>query len=707
MAEDNPAIDQSQGTPILPEMETPADYVPEGFESQEEFLTEARRLYEQDHDADEDNIEAAEDDLKFASGEQWDDEERQSREDEGKPCLTINTLPQFVGQVVGDRRINRTGIKVLPREDSDSKAATVRGGLIRNREVQSRAQRVYMQAFEQEVTCGIGNFRIDVDYTDDEGFDRDIFIRPINNALSVLWDFMHVDPTGRDATHCFVNDVWPRKVFERKWPDHKPDALGSQLERECREGNWFDQDTVRVTEFWRMIERERTLILLADGSSKDITDSKATQRGGVLFLDGEEVGPLYIDRQGNPRTRTVTRKRAQMHLITGHAILEGPYELNISRLPIIKCTGREVWVGNERRRFGLVRDAKDPQRLKNYWRSVAAEVLSKAPRNQWVGSDDAFEGWENAFREAHQTGDPILRFNKNATVPPQQVEHDAGPSPILQEAQMNSEDMKDVTGLQDPNLGVPSNERSGVAIQNRQRQGQIGTMVYHDNMNWSIQEAGDVINQLVPEVYRAPRTLRIMGEDEKTENVRVNDPDDQESIDLTQGKFDVTISVGPAYMTQMQEAAEGMMELAKAVPQLGQVASDLMVEAQSWPKAEEIAARLRMTIPEEIRNADPEDTDEEGQQQQQPDPAQQAQAQQMAAELKKAQAEAAEAEAQAREAQAKAARAEAEAQKEGIELEKSEVELGAKTAETIDRLESLEEPLRRNSQEQASSGAGQ
>lgn len=671
-------------------------YVPVGYDDEQEFIAEARELYNQDRQADKENLDAALDDLKFAAGDQWDKIVLANRQSLGQPCLTINTLPQFIGQVVGDRRVNQTAIKVLAREDADVDIADIRSDLIRNIENQSRAQRVYNQAFEQEVICGIGNFRVDLDYADDDVFDRDIFIRPIPNALAVTWDYMSVDPTGRDAYHCFVDDMLPKKAYEKRWPGKPPSNLGTQVQTDCSIDGWITAGTVRVTEYWRMIEKTRVIALMADGKVIDITDKEPEEYEAQLYRD-----PLT----GQARTRKVQRKYAQMHLITGFCILEGPYEIPLNRLPIIRCNGREVAVGDARVRFGLVRFAKDPQRLKNFWRSVAAEMLSKAPRNQWLASSDAVEGRESDFRSAHLTGDPLLIYNKNASAPPELQPGPQVPAAVLNEAQINAQDMKDVTGIHDASLGIQSNETSGIAIQRRQQEGDVATIVYHDNMNAAVQEAGDIVNQLIPLVYDTARTIRVIGPDEEHRLVRINDPNDPDSIDLAKGKYDVTIATGPAYMTRRLEAANSMLEAVRVDPQLMQVAGDLIAKAQDWPDADQIAERIKRTIPPQILG----DEEQDGQPAQ-PNPEQQAAAQQQAmqmqaqqqqmqmelqkqqAELEKAQADAVKAQAQAREAFSNALKAEAEAAQAGVKAQHEEIGMHASIARHLDEFSGAGQP---------------
>lgn len=594
------------------ENKAPEGYIPEGYESAEDFLTEAREEFAADAAYDRLNREAAVEDLRFVAGDQWDPLVLADREEKGRPCLTINVLPQFVGQVMGDRRINETSIKVRPKKDATVEQAETRAGIIKSIEAYSRADRVYDAACEDQVTCGISNFRIDLDYAENDVFEQDIFIRHIPNPLAVIWDRMSVDTTGRDAGHVFVQDALPRKVYEKRFPKYPcPSELGDEVVNSITATGWFDKDVVRITEYWKLISRPRTVALMLDGDVKDVTDLDPTSYEAQLWRD---------PRTGQPRIRKTTRTYAQMHLITGFAILEGPYEIPLTRLPIIKVEGRVVRVGDDRVRYGLVRFAKDAQRLKNYWRSVSAEILAMAPKAQWIAPDDAVDGREDDFRDAHVSGDPLLIFNKNASAAPQRVDPAQANNAVLQEAAMNQQDIKDTTGIQDASLGTRSNEVSGKAIQARQREGDVATVIYHDNLNASIMEGGDVINQLIPIAYDTPRTLRVIGDDDKHKLVKVNDPNDENSPDITSGKYDVSIETGPSYTTQRLEAAEAMMNAIQVAPQLMQIAGDLIVKAQDWPGAQEIAERLHKTIPQNLLSDDDPDK-------QKPDPAQEQQAQ--------------------------------------------------------------------------------
>ena len=566
------------------------DYVPEGFETVEDFLKDMREEYDLDFDFDRQNRDEALEDKKFTAGQQWDPVVLQDRQ--GLPCLVINSVPQFIAQLVGDWRENKRGVKVLPSEEGDKDLSDVRADLIRSIETQSRADRVYDVAFESAVQCGDGAFRIAVEYAKDDVFDQDIFVRPIEDALSVVWDRLSVDPTGRDARHCFVDDLIPLKDFERKWPEAKPSELSTRVYNQMVNDRWIEAEGVRVTEYWRLIDRNRMLALFEDGS--------------VRFVDNN-LDEL-IQKHGNPqRSRVAPCTYAQMHLVTGFDILSGPYEYRLTRLPIIRMSGRVVNLAGTRVRYGIVRFMKDSARLRNFHRSVAAEQLGYAPKAQWIATESAVEGYEDELRKAHLTRDPLIKVSDDAVIGQniQRLDPPKWQTALHQEAEANVQDMKDVTGIHDASLGIKSNETSGRAINARQREGDIAAITYYDNGNAAVLEAGDVMNQLISQIYDGTRIVRIIGEDEKLKFLKINDPNDPRSPDLSVGKYDVALSTGASYSTRRVEAAQAMMDAVQVWPQLLQVAGDLVAKAQDWPGADDLAERLKKTIPQQF--LDPED----------------------------------------------------------------------------------------------------
>lgn len=574
-----------------------ADPIPEGFESEDDFLKDMREKRNADYEAARGNRKAAIDDKEFWNGKQWTDAALKYRKN--LPVVTINPLKQYTSQITGDWRVNRPSIRVLPSEDGDVDTAEIRADLIRAIEAQSRADRAYDTAFESMVICGDGAFRVSVDYAHEDVFDQDILIKPVDDVQSTLWDRMSIDPTGKDARHCFVDDLMPRAEFERRWPDKEPSQLGPRDATTLDMEGWCTAETVRVTEYWRMIARDRELALFADGSILDVSDK------GFAEATAQRGEPV--------RTRVSKVRYAQMHLVTGHAILAGPFEYRLTRLPIIRMLGRVITIDGERHISGMVRDMKEPLRLRNYWRSKAAEYLGYATKAKYMASAGAVEGREAAWRNSHLNDDTLLIFNDNATGPPREVAPPQLPAALMTAAQENTQDLKDVSGLHDASLGMRSNETSGVAIMARQREGDVANVVFHDSGNAALLEAGDVINQLIGQVIDGTRTLRVIGEDQAVRMVRANDPafvpgeEIDRAVDLSNGRYDVMLSTGPSYTTRRIEGAQAMEKLIQGNPELSGVIGDLYIKMLDVPGADKMMERIQRTMPPELIAEEGED----------------------------------------------------------------------------------------------------
>jgi hypothetical protein len=581
-------VTQYTNTDEKPEPQKPQVKVPDDFEDEAEFLAHMRENYAADEQADQLNRDAGVEDLKFFVSDQWDEGVRARREKARKPVLTIDRLNAFVAQIVGNRRLNETTIKIVPDNGGTEAVARVREGLVRSIQKISRADIAYDTTMLNTAVCGIGNFQCYLDYESDDVFEQKICIAAIPNAFAVVWDRMAVDPTGSDAGHVFVIDTLPREYFKQKYPWAQPsDVSLVATSTTLPVGDWVTDDNVRVVSYWRMRTRKRTLALMNTGATLDITDDDSP----------ETMAAVVARPDGSPIMREVDRKYAEMYLCSGSDILEGPYELQISRVPVFRVPAWEAWVGDTRHRWGLVRKMKDAQRQHNYMRSAIMEKIMQTPRAVWTASAEAIAGREKAWRNSHLSDDPVLVYNGDAAQPPQRVPPAQVEQAMLEMSEMTTQDLKDVSNIHEANLGMPSNEVSGVAIQARQRVSDTGTVIYHDNLNQAIEQCGMVVNELIPAVYDTPRVIKVLGEDARQDLQTINDMDNPKSVDITSGKYSVSVVTGPSYQTKRVEATQSMMAFINAAPQVAGYTLDLIAKSMDWPGADEFVRRIRLMLP--------------------------------------------------------------------------------------------------------------
>lgn len=592
------------------------------------------------------NREKAVQDIRFARlGIQWPDAIARQRQQEGRPVLTINRLPAFVRQVVNDARQNSPAIQVVPVDNgADVDTATVIGGLIRAIERGSNAAVAYDTALEHAVSCGFGFFRICTDYAAPDSFDQVAKIERIANPLSVHWDTNSVEFDASDWQFAFVSDMLLESEFKRAYPKAKP--ISWEAGRGDDWLDWFGEEKVRVAEYWERTEIKRKLLLLSDGAAVR-EDQLTDQIKAALMLAG--IAPV--------REREATDWKVTRRVINGAEVLEET-DWPGSMIPICPVWGEEVVIDGLRHFRSLVRDATDPQRMFNFWRSASTELVALAPRAPWIVPEGGIPMGEEGekWRTANTRSHPYLLYRPGAGAMPQRQPFAGVPAGAIQEALNAADDMKAITGIYDASLGARSNETSGRAILARQREGDVGTFHFIDNLSRAIQYAGRILVEIIPSLYSARETVRILGEDQQAKVVKLTQeagggvgPDGRERLyNLSVGRYDVSVKTGPSYTTQREATRESLIQLAQAAPQAAPILADMVMRLMDFPDADKAARRLQAMLPPQVLAAEqadaqsgmPPEAQMALQQLQQQLQQAQAQMQQMAAELQSKQADA-------------------------------------------------------------------
>lgn len=568
----------------------------------ESIVKACRDRLEQAWSQEKENREEAAIDLAFLAGDQWPDDVRLERESQRRPMLTINRLPQFLRQVTNDIRQADLGIKVAPVDDnSDPKLAKIYNGIIKQIQYQSGAHHVFSTAAEHQASCGIGWFRVTTDYVDDSAFDQEIKIETIPHPLSVYCDPAAIAPDRSDAMWIIVTEMVPRETFKERFPEASLDNVDRPSDGSSSRLYWTTSDAVRVAEYWCKKPYQKTIGLTQTGETIDLTGMKKADRA---FL------PPIV------RERTFTAHRVEMYLCSGTAVLSGPHEWPGKHIPLVPVIGAEIPLDQKVYRYGLIRFARDPQQLYNYYRTGTAEMIALAPKSPYlvtttmIGDENIKRIWDTANTKNR----PYLPYKPDKDMPggPKREHPPEMPSALMQEATIAAEDMKATTGIFDAGLGARSNETSGRAIIARQREGDVANYHFIDNLDRSLQHCGRILVDLIPKVYDNERVIRIMGEDDSEEfeliNKTIMTVDGMSMVinDLSTARFDVRVTIGPSYSTKRMETADSMLQFAQAVPQVAQIAPDLIAKALDFPGAEDVAKRLRNTIPPAIL-ADPDD----------------------------------------------------------------------------------------------------
>jgi hypothetical protein len=569
----------------------------------DDILAQAHKSFEKAQEHWKDNFDAAKESLRFARlEEQWPEKVKRQREREGRPCETFNKMPSFIRQVVNDARQNKPAIKVHPQDSgADPRVADIIQGLIRNIEVTSDADVAYDTAIECAVDRGIGYWRINTRYACNDTFDQDIVVERVTNPLTVLGDPNSTAADSSDWNEAWVTFTLTKDEFKAEYPD--ADMIDWEADyRSSPEGLGVDGDTVQLAEWWTREKVKGQIVAVQGPNGPEI----------VSVDELKELGPVATI--GEPR-ETETYKVTQ-RIVSGAEVLKevkwaGEY------IPIVPVYGDEITDDKGKRHFhSLIKPAMGAQRMYNYMRNTGIELLALQPKAPFVGPKGAFDSDKN-WDNVNDQSIPYLEYDGPQM--PQRQPPPQGSQAVLQEALNANDDMKAIIGIYDASLGARSNETSGVAITARQREGDVSTFHFIDNLQRAIRHGGRILLDLIPKVYSTERVIRVLGEDLQPATAQLAptgqpvvqigpdgqpapvpaqpDPGVQVIYDITAGKYDLTVSSGPSYTTRREEMQDAITSIIQSAPQTAPILVPVLVKNMDFPDSEEISQKLEALDP--------------------------------------------------------------------------------------------------------------
>lgn len=578
------------------------------------FLSHVLKEFKESLEADDHNRKAFVEDMKFYNNEQWDHKTKAERDADGRPSLTLNQLPLFVKQIIGDIRLNRPRIKVRPAGGTASTdIGRIYDGIIQNIQNTSKFDQICDSSAEQTTVGGLGAWRIITEYSDNGSFNQRIGIRWIPNPLSVYFDPAPYDLDKEFAKYCFVTTYISRSEFSKKYKNISPTSI-PEVGTGDQEG-WFEKDKVKIAEYWCRKEESKTIVQLSTGEVLDkseaeqvIEDALAARNSLVLQ---SQIANQQIELPELPRivkSRSIPIFKVYRYVICGCAVLEGPEEFPSSIIPIVPVYGETVVIEGKRYIRGMVRFAKDACRMYNYWRSAETETIALQPKSPWVATPAQIEGFESDYRNANRKNIAVLRYNPDNQSPPPQRQAPPQTSPgMFQGSQSALTDLKSTIGMFGPSLGMEGSERTAPAILARERSGDVGNFVFMDNLCRALRLTGKILIDMIPNVYDTEDVIKYVNPLGKDEEVIINklglDANGNHIIinQLKGGRYDVVVDTGPNYTTARIEALEGMFKFGQYYPQAAPIIADLVARMQDWPYSEEIADRLEKMLPDGIR----------------------------------------------------------------------------------------------------------
>jgi hypothetical protein len=591
-----------------------------GKDGHAEILGDAKKRFSQARKVESDNRREGVEDLKFKNGEQWSQADATSRASEGRPCITENRLPTFANQITNDQRQNRPSIVISPMGDKASKKdAKILRGMIRAIERDSSADVAYDTGFQSAVDNGWGYWRVMSEYESEKSVTEQVLvIRPLFNPMNVYLDPART-PFMLDAKWGFISEMLPKDEFKREHPDASMTPWGETGIGDD-EKDWISDEEIRVAEYYYFDHVERELVLLDNGHQgwQDELDE--------LLAARVERGTIEVVAR-----RTVQCQKLKWCKLTAIEIIEGPKDCDGQYIPIIECNGTILNINGKLSKKGIIRDAKGPQRMLNFYSTLETENVALQPKAPWIMEEGQVEGHEDKWQQANRKSFSYLLYKGTniagkPSPPPQRQPFQGPPAAILAAKQGTVEALKAVTGIRfDATMSERMQDESGRAIRELKRDSNLGAYHYIDNFGRALRNTGIVLCDLIPYKYDTKRIVSILDESGVDDRVMINpsmtqahgevvgqtpesaEPQRIKMFNPKIGRYRVTCTIGPSYATKRVEATESQMDFVRAMPQVGQLVADLIAKNSDWEGSEEFANRIAKSMPANLLTPSRED----------------------------------------------------------------------------------------------------
>jgi hypothetical protein len=540
------------------------------------------------------------------AGAQW--EGPLEEQYENKPKFEVNKVGLAVQRVVNEYRNNRITVDFVSRDGSPTEMSGVCNRLFRADEQDSTANEAYDNAFEEAVGGGFGAWCLTTQYEDEEDPDNDrqrIKIEPIYDAdTSVFFDLQAKRQDKADATHAFVLYSMTRDAYQAEYNDD-PTTWPKEVYETFFD--WDTPDVVYLAKYFcvEMASEKQMVYQALDGSEEKYLESDF-ENDETLADTLDAIGSVMV------RERTIKRKRVRRYLMSGGKILRDDGYIAGKCIPIVPTYGKRWFIDNVERCMGIVRLAKDAQRLKNMQLSKLGEISALSSVEKPIMTFEQVAGHQVMWAKDNLENYPYLLVNpvtgpdgsQQISGPVAYTKSPAVPPAMAALLQLTEQDMDDILGNQREGDKIVSNI-SGDAVEMVQQRLAMQAFLYMSNYAKSVQRCGEIWLSMARDVYVEPkRKMKGIDEQGQASSIELLKPalgENGEMVhenDLTAAMLDVVANVGPSFATQRaatRRTLVGMMQFAQD-PQTQKMLLAVLMQQLDGDGVRDVAEYMRREL---------------------------------------------------------------------------------------------------------------
>lgn len=548
-------------------------------------LKELKEMIDEDYQNSQTVRQRAADDLVFYWVTQWDDNLLQASDLSFRG--EFNIVRKAGRRVMADLRMNPAQPDFQPIDDTREDAAELIDGLYRKDDRSNSSQEAYFNAQQEQVACGVGAWELYTEYESVRGRNKNQVIkrRPIHEANNVVfWDANSKLMDKSDANRVSILVPYSKEAYEEL-----VEELTGEEDYKCFPSNFsFPQYSFTfpwtVSNFeWifvgktyvRTLEKD-SIITLIDPITQELSEYYKSQVFDQID-DLVETGHIVVGE------KEVERWKITLYISSGERILNGEEgeEIAGEHIPVVPVYGERAFVEGQEVWEGIVRLAKDPQRLRNFLLSYVADIASRSPRPKPLFFPEQVQGFEQMYQDngADNQYPYYLIQRKTASgeelpagpagqMPEQQI-----PQAVLQLVQLTREAVSDVVGSDAMPKDFADIDLSGDALVQLNARIDQESVVYQENMKHAKRRDAEIYASMAARIYDAPREVFIVLPDgtRKREQIIKSaiDKETGEPVvlnDLRNAQFEVYAEIGPTYTSQKEKLRKELTMLIQSLP---------------------------------------------------------------------------------------------------------------------------------------------
>jgi len=519
---------------------------------------------------------------------QWDPQVIDEMDD--RPRLTFDMVSDLIDDIAGDMEDSDFDIKIRPAGgDATVETAKIYDGLIRNIENISNASDTYSDAGRAMVTCGQDGWRVTTEFVQSDAFDQDLVIKKIANFLDRVWFDTASELQDRsDSRYAFQLQSMPTADYNEEFPK------GSGLSvSEGREDNVYN-------------ERAEVVVVGEILYKKQVKTELHQMTNGAVYTD-ENLSTVKDELAANGIT--IKRSRFKEIDVVYSRFFDGADWLGKEKetvfewIPIIPAIANFKIVENKVLWRGVVLKKMDGQRAYNYLKSRELEEGALAPRAKYWGTREQFASHEDTLETMNTNADSVQTYTHVDNQPPPFIQGGAQVNQALQVSALDAKEfIKSGGGQLAPGM-VGGMFQSGEAVKQLQGKVDVANIKYYKPIKVAICHTARILMNAIPKVYDAERQARVLHEDGSFEMVTLNqqvfDEETKKMVtlnDLSQGVYDATCEVAPAYKNRQQETIDTMLKIASVAPGVMELGMDVFLQSADSPKMDVLAERVRQSM---------------------------------------------------------------------------------------------------------------